>query len=90
MKRELLHKELRDLHEELKAAAPKSPEARKSVDRLAAQISSHLETTGDLPPAEHRALLESLRAAVDHFEGTHQELTVRISTLITLLSNSGF
>jgi septal ring factor EnvC (AmiA/AmiB activator) len=90
MKREVLNKHLQDLHEELKTATPEGTEGQKKVDHLTAQITSHLGKSGDLQPAEHHALLESLRAAVEHFEGTHPELTVRMSTLINLLSNSGF
>jgi hypothetical protein len=90
MKREALNKHLRDLHEELKTAAPDSTEARKKVEHLTAQISSQLSQSGDLQAADHHALLESLRDAIEHFEGTHPDLTNRISTLINLLSNSGF
>jgi phospholipase/lecithinase/hemolysin len=90
MKREILNKHLQDLHEQLKSVAPDTSEGREKVEHLNAQIRSQLSQSGDVEPADHNDLLQALRGAVEHFEGTHDQLTVRISTLINLLSSSGF
>jgi hypothetical protein len=90
MKREALNTHLQDLHEELKKAAPETAEGRKKIELLSSQIAAQLNRSDELLPAEHQTLLQSLRDAVEHFEETHPELTVRMSTLVNLLSSSGF
>jgi hypothetical protein len=90
MKREALNTHLQDLHDELKKATPETAEGRKKIEVLSSQIAAQLKRSDELQPAEHQTLLQLLRDAVEHFEESHPELTVRMSTLVNLLSSSGF
>jgi hypothetical protein len=44
---------------------------------------------GEFSPGEHQGVLANLRSSVEHFEGSHPELTSLLNDVITTISNWG-
>jgi hypothetical protein len=89
MKRELLRTHLHDLEQDLSKVNSPLPEDRQRLSDISQEARTLLDKADTLSEQEHRAFLESLRLAIDHFEGRHPELTVRLSLAINLLAEAG-
>ena len=78
---------LEQLHDELGKTQVMDEKGRQLLRDLDADIQKLLLRSEGMETDE--SFLESLQAAIDHFEITHPDLTSALSHMLTILSNAG-
>ena len=82
--RELLEK----LHNELEQTEVTDEAGRERLRHLEADIRTLLKRSGEKAETDE-SMLERFQDSIDHFETSHPQLTMRISQMMTILSNAG-
>jgi len=80
-----LRENLESLQQQLAGDPPLDPEARNQLADLAREIEAVL---GD-GPSEAPSLIDRLRAATEHFEESHPDLTAVTGRIADLLARMG-
>lgn len=80
-----LRENLESLHRQLSKDPPLDPEARNQLAELAREIEAVL---GD-QSSEAPSLIDRLRAATEHFEESHPDLTAVTGRIADLLARMG-
>ena len=78
---------LEQLHNELGKTQVMDEKGRQLLRDLDSDIQKLLLRSEGMETDE--SFLESLQAAIDHFEITHPDLTSALSHMLTILSNAG-
>lgn len=89
MDKDSLNESLVKLRDELRYAPVGDEAVRDALHRLDADIHRILHGEGDVPPAHHASLRESLQDSVQHFEASHPAITALMNGLIKALSDMG-
>ncbi|MCX6559390.1 MAG: DUF4404 family protein [Candidatus Aminicenantes bacterium] len=89
MDNDSLNETLVKLRDELRYAPVVDDSARDSLQRLDGDIHRILQSTGDVPPAHHVRLRESLQDSVQYFEASHPTITALMNQLLKALGDMG-
>jgi hypothetical protein len=89
MDNDSLNETLVKLRDELSYAPVVDDSARETLQRLDGDIHRILQSEGDIPPAHHASLKESLQDSVQHFEASHPAITALMNGLIKALGDMG-
>ena len=89
MKNVQVREPLQKLYDQLNKTHSTDQRTRERIQTLRSDVKKALDQEGELPPEQHQSVLASVRSAVEHFEGSHPELTSLLNDVITTLSNWG-
>jgi hypothetical protein len=89
MKKEHLHKTIKELHTELKKTKPANDNVRGHIQRLLLEIEALTKEPGEIPLHRYGQFLERLKESVRHFEQDHLSLALAVGRVIDALSNMG-
>jgi uncharacterized coiled-coil DUF342 family protein len=89
MKKQKLHKTIKELRAELEKTQPADDHVRGHIQRLLLEIDALTDETGEIPSQRYQQFLERLRESVQHFEESHLSLTLAVGRVIDALSNMG-
>ena len=89
MKKQHLHKTIKELHAELKKTKPANDNVRGHIQRLLLEIDALTREPGEIPLHRYQQLLERLRESARHFEEAHLSLSLAAGRVIDALSNMG-
>lgn len=84
-----LKETLAKLQDELKSVGEVDESSREALKKLESDLHLFLQYEGDLPPAHHFSLKESLENSLEYFEATHPVITDLMTRLIKALSDMG-
>ncbi len=82
-----LNADLERLRRELEALAPEAGPARARISALIDGIEAKLAQPQDRE--RHRALTDTVRGALEHFETSHPRATRILNDILTTLGNMG-
>lgn len=89
MSQKELRERLARLHSELSQTNAVDDRARELLASVQKDIEELLERPAEGKPEEHASLLDRLREAARHFEGSHPALTTAMGRVIDTLANMG-
>ena len=89
MKKQHLHKSIKELHTELKKTKTADKNVHAHIQRLLLEIDALSHEPGEIPLDRYRQLLERLRESARHFEEAHLSLSLAVGRVIDALSNMG-
>ena len=78
----------RELDKQLAERKSLAPKDRQILEDLRSDIQNLLDVS-DLSTERNADIVDKLRSATEHFEGSHPTLTVVMSQVINTLSNMG-
>jgi len=89
MKNDELNECLSGIQAELKKVDRVDDASRELLEKIDQDIHRIFGETGEVPPEQHRTLMENLKKSVDRFEESHPTLTLWMNRLIKALSDMG-
>ncbi|OGP52974.1 MAG: hypothetical protein A2Y65_05365 [Deltaproteobacteria bacterium RBG_13_52_11] len=89
MKKQRLHKTIKELRAELKKTKPADDNVRKHIQLLLHEIDALIDEPGEIPLHRYQQFLERLRESARHFEASHLSLTSAVGRVVDALSNMG-
>lgn len=89
MDKDALNESLVKLRDELRSLSELDDASRETLERLDGDIHRILHGPGDVPPAHHSNLRESLEDSVQYLEASHPTITALMNQLIKALSDMG-
>jgi hypothetical protein len=89
MDKDQLNESLVKLRDELRSLSEVDNASRETLQRLDGDIHRILHSSGDVPPAHHASLRESLEDSVQYLEASHPTITALMNRLIKALSDMG-
>ena len=84
-----LNKSLAKLRDELKRMDTMDDRSRETLKRLDDSIHRVLQASGDIPPAHHAGLRESLEDSLEYLEASHPTVTALMNRILKALSDMG-
>ena len=89
MNKDQLNESLVKLRDELRSLPELDDASRETLRRLDGDIHRILDSSGDVPPAHHASLRESLEDSVQYLEASHPTITALMNRLIKAMSDMG-
>ena len=89
MDKDQLNETLAKLQVELTSVTGIDDRSREMLNKLDGDIHRILHKSGEIPPAHHESLRDSLADSVEYFEASHPAITALMSRLIKILSDMG-
>jgi tRNA C32,U32 (ribose-2'-O)-methylase TrmJ len=89
MKKDQIREPLQKLYDQLNNTYSSDKQTQERIQALKSDVQKVLEEMGEFSPGEHQGVLANLRSSVEHFEGSHPELTSLLNDVITTISNWG-
>ncbi len=80
---------LAKLQAELKSVTGIDDRSRETLKRLDGDIGRILQNSGEILPAHHESLRESLADSVEYIEASHPTITALMNRLLKILSDMG-
>jgi len=84
-----LNRSLAKLQDELKRVDKMDDRSRETLRKLDDSIHLVLQASGDIPPAHHAGLRESLEDSIENLEASHPTATALMNRILKALSDMG-
>ena len=89
MDQDPLNETLAKLQAELKSVTEVDDLSRETLNKLDGDIHRILQSSGEIPPAHHASLRESLTASVEYLETSYPTVAALMNRLVKALSDMG-
>jgi hypothetical protein len=89
MDQDPLNETLAKLQDELKSVTEVDDLSRETLNKLDGDIHRILQNSGEIPPAHHESLRESLTASIEYLETSYPMVAALMNRLVKALSDMG-